>query len=224
MVSVKKKWIVLILALLLVLVAASVPRVRSRETVPVENLENGAFPALWDAYRLEQEQYGLIPEGTATIVTVGNLWGSARYGFLPCVYAQVNTVPENGDSHWATRLCMVQAVEGSALVKKLVRTRFENVKVHADPGEDTMLSSKAGIDPAGTWDHETGWAEIECPASAITSAVEVNFIAATKGSAQEANQECTSRFTWGTDVLLCGETVLSLRDFTVEYSYISNAS
>ena len=221
----RKKWIILISALVLTaLVIASVPRIKSRETISLTELENGAFPALLEEYRREQAQYDLVPVGYVKIVTIGNLWGSVRHGFIPCVYSQVNTVPKHGITNWATRLCVVSTAEGSRLVRRLYRWNVENVHVYSDIPDDTMVYSEADVYPGGVYDHTTGVTDVDCPNSAMTSAVGVTFTVCTSAGAEVSSEDKTARFIWDFDLVLCGETIVSCRDFAVEYDYINNAS
>lgn len=224
----KKRMLYLILALFLliaIVVAASVPRITAVNRLTFEELEKGACPLIWNEYLLQSEGRAMVPMEEAEVVTVSSIWGSVKYYILPCIYSHVDTVPENGQTSWMTKLCLVQSCsDDNNLTARLCRVGVENVHVYASAGENTMFSSKADVEPEG-WYDETAqdvWI-VDVPDCAVTPFVGVSFRVATAGSADVPNEQDQAFFSWDFDIVVNGKTIRSWQDFVVEYAYINNA-
>ena len=92
-----RKAVICILAVLVLLVVLSIPRVDSMEYVPAATMEK--YPALQEAYNdlCHQHRYLTIEtEEYIRIVTVKNIWGSWERYILPCFGVQTQPVPQNG--------------------------------------------------------------------------------------------------------------------------------
>lgn len=133
----KRKYWLIALVILGILLLASIPRVTEIRTADSEELRS--YPILFKAYRDLCDEYSLyeiLTEDTICIVTVRNLWGSWQRYILPCYSAHVPTVPAAGsvDSH--TALYVLAPWSEESFFTNFLRLKVRDFSLYLDPDEN----------------------------------------------------------------------------------------
>ncbi len=224
----RKTYVVFLLLALLILALAglSVPRVLSRQTLSVQELDT--VPDLYAAYQQAAgETPGLIPGAELEILELVSIWGSCEYYILPCYRAEMTTVPQNGEASWSTALYTVTACSGEhTLTAKLCRLEVRNLCVEVETGAETFLSSKVSISPGGMGYDMWEGSRVEPDAvfdCGDGPTVGIHLLAATAMQAQAEDQITTGAYVWSFDLYCCSKRIQEYRKITLTQDYVVNA-
>ena len=218
----RKRWLIALLALLVLLLIASVPHLSATETVDVAKI--AAYPALHDAYIALCKEYSLSEiktEKTIQIVTVRNLWGSWQQYILPCFAADVRPVPTAGYGSFSAHMHVLSVWSQENLFTRMCPVKLTS-NVLLTPGENTFVSGRFETYPQGAVSDSDGiviFEKVNCGKEPSTF---VYYTLATKASAQERDQETEATFRWNYFLQMCGKQIF-FGTFSIDETYIVNA-
>lgn len=212
-----------ILAVLVLLVILSVPRVDSLEQVPVATMEK--YPALQEAYDelCYQHRYLTVEtEAYIQIVTVKNIWGSWERYILPCFGVQTQPVPKNGTADFLSAMHILSPWEEENFFTDLMPLSLTANTVMLT-GQGVRVSESFEAIPGHAKKDNQGVIVFEQFRCDRTPDAVVFYLVGTSSGVPDKDQpwQTQATFQWKY-VLEIGKTFVYFGDFSTEQSFSVN--
>ena len=208
----KRRPIYLVIAALLVLLLlASIPRIDGVESVGITYIQD--HPVLYEAYLdlcAERPLFSVSTQDTFQIVTVRNLWGTWQRYILPCFAADTHNIPRAGNADFTAFLHILSPWDQENLFTKLCPLKLDVFGVNMTPGENVMVYQLAEIVPnVSSFPND-----MRVNANEFSLRIKhncdkapslfVHYTLATLNSAHQRDQLVTSEFTWSYHLRMFG--------------------
>ena len=217
--------VICILAVLVLLVVLSIPRVDSMEQVPVATMEK--YPALQEAYDdlCHQHRYLTIEtEEYIQIVTVKNIWGSWERYILPCFGVQTQTVPKNGNVDFLSFMHVLSPWEEENFFTGMMPLSLTANTVMIPGGEGVWVSENFDAIPGHAKKDNQGVIVFEQFRCDLTPDAVVFYVVGTSAGVPDPEQpwQTQATFQWKY-ALQMRKTFVYFGNFSVEQDFTVNA-
>ena len=223
-----KRWVLAVIALLLSLLIASIPRLHTIESVDASKIPD--YPALQEAYHGLCEEYSLYDLQTddmIQIVTIRNLWGSWERYILPCYSAHLPTIPKAGSTSGHAGLFILAPWSEENLFTNLFRLKVRDFWLYMDTPQNLFVYEYAEVTDANLYPvRRVLHSKLITLEDAIICnrqpTVLAEYSLATNHSAGKKDEPVLTKFTWKYTLRFMGHK-LSAGSYTLNVEHILNA-
>ena len=206
-----KRWIIAVIAPLISLLIASIPRLYTVEAVDVSNISD--YPALLNDYNVlceERSSYNVQTENTIQVVTVRNLWGSWERCVLPCYAVCTPDVSKAGSTDFCAEMFVLAPWNQENLFTKICNLRVVEFTMRLEPGENTFVNKMAEFTypakmPAAYLVESEFFSSDESIVCSGQPTISVKYRVATNSSIEETSQPVTTNFSYEYNLSMWGK-------------------